>query len=194
MSKQNIKNKGKTAIIIASVTGLTVAGGSGLLHQLTSVLDSVMVSSAHAQIREIDPAIRTRAVPLDNILRQTGGNSIAVQDGRAIVLFDGGRQTPLQDGAYTNNNIIFTVENGIVTSCDGCGGDDGGDDEPLWLQYCPGGRCPDEPEGEIMPRGNVRDSLNQVTPTEPMIEPNDRITPQRDLPGLPNRSLPERSF
>ncbi|MGY6528448.1 MAG: hypothetical protein ACXITR_00830 [Cyanobacterium sp.] len=196
MSHFNLNNQRKTAIIIASITGLAVAGNNGLVNQLAGFLDSAMVSSVQAQTRTISPQIRSQAVPLDLFLRQSGANSIAIQGQRAIALFDGGRQTPLQDGAYRHDNLIFTVEGGVVTSCAGCEPDDAPDDEPMWLQYCPGGRCPDEPEGEIVPQRDVRGTFERTTPTnitpnrtQPSITPN--TTPTRITPNTtPNRTQP----
>jgi hypothetical protein len=200
MSQFKLNQQGKTAIIIASITGLAVAGNNGLVNQLASFLDSTIVTSVQAQTRSISPQIRSRAVSLDLFLRESGANSVAIQGQRAIAIFDGGRQIPLQDGAYQNNDLIFTVENGVVTSCN-CEPDDAPDDEPFWLQHCPGGpgNCPDKPEGEIMPqrgirRGtDVRGTFEQVNPenlnnrTQPNINPN--ITPEIN----PNRIQPNNS-
>ncbi|WP_069790173.1 hypothetical protein A5482_006650 [Cyanobacterium sp. IPPAS B-1200] len=205
MSQFNLNNQGKTAIIIASITGLAVVGNNGLVNQLAGFLDNAMVSSAQAQMMpSITPDIRSRAMAVDMFLKQSGANSIAIEGQKAIALFDGGKQMPLPDGAYRHDSLIFTVQNGIVNSCDSCG--NGGDDEPMWLQYCPGGKCPDEPEGEIIPqRGmererDVRGTFEQISPgnlnnrTQPRITPN--MTPNRIQPRItpnrtPNRTQPD---
>jgi len=209
MSQFNLNGKGKQIIILASITGLAVAGNNGLVSQLASFLDGAVVSSVQAQtIRSVSPERVKRAVELNSVLREFRANSIAIQGERAIVLFDGGRQMPLRDGIYRNDSLVFTVENGVVTNCDGCGDD--GDDEPFWLQHCPSGSpCPpvpgeepDEPlwlqhcpsgspcppvpgeETDRLRMNDVRDSFNRVNPTNPNravphIRPE--LSPNRDI-------------